>query len=67
MDLIHIEVIIDKMAVLVWGLCHVLTKMSLICGFHNIRPLDNAAAYTTLDHWIMKVRHDFVMQKNSKF
>ena len=41
MSLIRNDVIIDKMAVLVWGLLFVVTKMNFVCGFHNIEPLDN--------------------------
>ena len=44
MDLIHIDVIIDKMVVLLWGLRHVLflvTKTSLVYGFRNMGTLDN--------------------------
>jgi len=44
MDLIHNDIIIDKMAVLVVGLRHVLIRSNqnelfrTFCGFHNIEP-----------------------------
>ena len=44
MDLIYIDVIIDKMAMLVWGLYHIFIRSSqneLCFGFHDMEPLDN--------------------------
>jgi len=43
MDLIRIGIIIDKMAVLLWGLRHflfTLTEMSPVCSFH-MKSLDS--------------------------
>ena len=41
MDLIRNDVIIDKMAVFSVGASYVITKMSFVCGFHDIELLDN--------------------------
>ena len=41
MDLICNEVIIDKMAMFSVGTSYVITKMSFVCGFHDMELLDN--------------------------
>ena len=41
MNLICNDIIIDKMAMLVWGLRHVLIRGNFACSFHNMEPLDN--------------------------
>ena len=41
MDLIHNDVIIDKMAVFSVGTSYVITKMSFVCRFHDMELLDN--------------------------
>ena len=41
MDLICNDIIIDKMAVFRVGTSYVITKMSVVCGFHNMEQLDN--------------------------
>ena len=41
MDDIHNDVIIDKMAGLVWGLYHAVFKMNFVCSFLHLGPRDN--------------------------
>ena len=41
MDLIRNDVMIDKMAVYSVGTLYVITKMSFVCGFHDMELLDN--------------------------
>ena len=41
MDLIRNDVIIEKMAVFSVGTSYVITKMSFVCGFHDMELLDN--------------------------
>ena len=41
MDLIRNDIIIDKMAVFSVGTSYVITKMSFVCGFHDMELLDN--------------------------
>ena len=44
------DVMIYKMVVLVWGLS-VVTKMNFVCGFHNMKPLDNEAKRLVSAMW----------------
>ena len=41
MDLIRNDVKIDKTAVFSVGTSYVITKLSFVCGFHNIKLLDS--------------------------
>ena len=41
MDLIRIDVIIDKMAAFSVGTSYVITKLSFVCGFQDVELLDN--------------------------
>ena len=41
MNLIRSDIIIDKMAVFSVGTSYVITKMSFVCGFHDLELLDN--------------------------
>ena len=40
MDYICSDVIIDKMAMFIVGTLYVITKMSFVCGSHNMELLD---------------------------
>ena len=58
MDLIHIDVIIDKMAVLVWGFHHVffvVNKINPVCGFHSMGTLDNEGKRLVNVMWQCKI------------
>ena len=41
MDLIRNDIIIDEMAMFSVGTSYVITKMSYVCGFHDMELLDN--------------------------
>ena len=41
MDVIRIDIIIGEMVVFSVGTSYVITKMSFVCGFHNMELLDN--------------------------
>ena len=41
MDLICNDLIIDKVAVFSVGTSYVISKMSFVCGFHDMELLDN--------------------------
>ena len=58
MSLIRIDVIIDKMAMLVWGLHHVFihsNQMNFACSFHNVGLLDNEGKRLVSVMWRCKI------------